>query len=85
MASLRRGGRGVRAKFMLPWTFSEEAAAAKHLAQLQHNMWVANAVRGPVDHHRGREVGRDKMPMPTHSIQHLCSPLRRSSGVACCR
>ena len=29
------------AKFMLPWTFSEEAAAEKHMAQLQHNMWVA--------------------------------------------
>jgi predicted phage-related endonuclease len=28
------------AKFMLPWTFSEEAAAEKHMAQLQHNMWV---------------------------------------------
>jgi predicted phage-related endonuclease len=31
------------AKFMLPWTFSEEAAVEKHMAQLQHNMWVANA------------------------------------------
>jgi predicted phage-related endonuclease len=31
------------AKFMLPWTFSEEAAAEKHMAQLQHNMWVSNA------------------------------------------
>jgi YqaJ-like viral recombinase domain len=31
------------AKFMLPWTFSEEAAAEKHMAQLQHNMWVASA------------------------------------------
>jgi len=31
------------AKFMLPWTFSEEAAAEKHTAQLQHNMWVANS------------------------------------------
>src|SRR6266436_5197504 len=31
------------AKFMLPWAFSEEAAAEKHMAQLQHNMWVANA------------------------------------------
>ena len=31
------------AKFMLPWSFSEEAAAEKHMAQLQHNMWVANA------------------------------------------
>jgi hypothetical protein len=28
------------AKFMLPWAFSEEAAAAMHMAQLQHNMWV---------------------------------------------
>ena len=27
-------------KFMLPWAFSEEAAAEKHMAQLQHNMWV---------------------------------------------
>lgn len=29
------------AKFMLPWSFSEESAAAKHMAQLQHNMLVA--------------------------------------------
>jgi predicted phage-related endonuclease len=28
------------AKFMLPWAFSEEGAAAKHMPQLQHNMWV---------------------------------------------
>ena len=28
------------AKFMLPWSFSEQAAAEKHMAQLQHNMWV---------------------------------------------
>jgi len=28
------------AKFMLPWSFSEEGAAQKHMAQLQHNMWV---------------------------------------------
>jgi predicted phage-related endonuclease len=31
------------AKFMLPWSFSEEAAAEKHAAQLQHNMWVVAA------------------------------------------
>ena len=31
------------AKFMLPWSFSEEAATEKHIAQLQHNMWVTNA------------------------------------------
>ena len=28
---------------MLPWSFSEEAAAEKHMAQLQHNMLVTNA------------------------------------------
>ena len=31
------------AKFALPWSFSDEAAAEKHMAQLQHNMWVTNA------------------------------------------
>src|SRR5262249_8063307 len=31
------------AKFMLPWTFSEEAAAGKYMPQLQHNMWVVHA------------------------------------------
>jgi predicted phage-related endonuclease len=33
-------GAVFEAKFMLPWNFSEEAAADKHMAQLQHNMWV---------------------------------------------
>src|SRR5437016_14594821 len=33
-------GAVFEANFMLPWSFSEEAAAAKHMAQLQHNMWV---------------------------------------------
>jgi predicted phage-related endonuclease len=30
------------AKFMLPWSFSEEVAAEKYMAQLQHNMWVTH-------------------------------------------
>jgi predicted phage-related endonuclease len=30
------------AKFMLPWSFSEEAAAEKYMAQLQHNMWITH-------------------------------------------
>jgi predicted phage-related endonuclease len=34
-------------KFMLPWQFSEEAAAEKHMPQLQHNMRVV-AARGAV-------------------------------------
>jgi len=31
------------AKFALPWSFSEEAAAEKHAAQVQHNMWVSSS------------------------------------------
>ena len=36
-------GAVFEAKFMLPWSFSEEAAAEKHMAQLQHNMWVVQS------------------------------------------
>src|SRR5437763_9944917 len=35
-------GAVFEAKFMLPWSFSEEAAAEKPMAQVQHNMWVTN-------------------------------------------
>jgi YqaJ-like viral recombinase domain len=40
---VKETGAVFEAKFMLPWSFSEEAAAEKHMAQLQHNMWVTNA------------------------------------------
>ena len=33
-------GAVFEAKFMLPWSFSEEGAAEKYMPQLQHNMWV---------------------------------------------
>jgi predicted phage-related endonuclease len=33
------------AKFMLPWSFTEESAASKHMPQLQHNMLVTGACR----------------------------------------
>ena len=36
-------GAVFEAKFMLPWSFSEEAAAEKYMPQLQHNMWVMAA------------------------------------------
>jgi predicted phage-related endonuclease len=36
-------GAVFEAKFMLPWSFSEEAAAGKYMPQLQHNMWVVAA------------------------------------------
>jgi hypothetical protein len=39
-----RGGTEAvfESKFMLPWSFSEEAAAEKYMPQLQHNMWVTH-------------------------------------------
>jgi predicted phage-related endonuclease len=40
-------GAVFESKFMLPWSFSEEAAAEKYMPQLQHNMWVV-AARGSV-------------------------------------
>ena len=36
-------GAVFESKFMLPWNFSEEAAAEKYMPQLQHNMWVVAA------------------------------------------
>jgi predicted phage-related endonuclease len=38
---VKETGAVFEAKFMLPWSFSDEAAAEKHMAQLQHNMLVA--------------------------------------------
>src|SRR5215510_5340936 len=35
-------GAVFEAKFMLPWSFSEEAAAEKYMPQVQHNMWVTH-------------------------------------------
>jgi hypothetical protein len=40
---IKETGAVFEAKFMLPWSFSEEAAVAKHMAQLQHNMLVAGS------------------------------------------
>jgi YqaJ-like viral recombinase domain len=37
---VEESGAVFEAKFMLPWSFSEEAAAEKYMPQLQHNMWV---------------------------------------------
>jgi YqaJ-like viral recombinase domain len=40
---IERSDAVFEAKFMLPWSFSEEAAAEKYMPHLQHNMWVAAA------------------------------------------
>src|ERR1700689_4189917 len=44
---VQSSGAVFESKFMLPWYFSEEAAVAKYMPQLQHNMWVV-AARGAV-------------------------------------
>src|SRR3954447_23749027 len=36
-------GAVFEAKFMLPWSFSEETAGTKYMPQLQHNMWATHA------------------------------------------
>jgi predicted phage-related endonuclease len=40
--TVEAAGAVFESKFMLPWSFSEEAAAEKYMAQLQHNMWVTH-------------------------------------------
>jgi hypothetical protein len=40
---IQSNGAVFESKFMLPWYFSEEAAVAKYMSQLQHNMWVVAA------------------------------------------
>lgn len=42
---VKETGAVFEAKFMLPWSFSEEGAAEKHMAQLQHNMLVAGTTK----------------------------------------
>jgi predicted phage-related endonuclease len=69
------------AKFMLPWSFSEEAAAEKHMAQLQHNMWVV-ASRAAVLSVIAAESGWRLPPMPIRSTSTSLSRRSESSGVA---
>jgi predicted phage-related endonuclease len=40
---VQSSGAVFESKFMLPWYFSEEAAIAKYMPQLQHNMWIVAA------------------------------------------
>src|SRR5947208_7748244 len=44
---VKKTGAVFEAKFMLPWSFSEEAAAEKPMAEIQHTLLVAGA-RGHV-------------------------------------
>src|SRR6516164_4801122 len=76
------GGDAVfEAKFMLPWSFSEEAAVEKYMPQLQHNMWVVAARAGVLSVITG---GGKWVEITTHAdplYQHLIvMRLNESSG-----
>ena len=76
-------GAVFEAKFMLPWSFTEEGAAEKYMPQLQHNMWVINSKTAVLsDDHRGRQMGRDQHRGRSGSTSIFYSPQRKSSGVA---
>ena len=68
------------AKFMLPWSFSEEAAAEKYMPQLQHNMWVIAARSAVLSVITG---GGKWVEIKTHAdslYQHLIVTAERNSG-----
>ncbi len=75
-------GEVFEAKFMLPWNFSEEAAAEKHMAQLQHNMWVVAARAAVLSIITAAANGWKSKFMPTLFTSISCSRRRRSSGAA---
>jgi YqaJ-like viral recombinase domain len=67
-------GAVYEAKFMLPWSFSEGAAAEKHMAQLQHNMWVTNAKTAALSIITGGANGSRSRLRLTPSTSTSCSP-----------
>jgi predicted phage-related endonuclease len=75
-------GAVFEAKFMLPWTFSEEAAAEKHMAQLQHNMWVTASRTAVLSIITGGGKWVE-MTIPADPLYHICcSRQSESSGAA---
>jgi len=71
------------AKFMLPWSFSGEAAAEKYMAQVQHNMWVTHLRTSVLSIITGGGKWVEvTIPMDPLYLSVLVSG-RRSFGVAC--
>ena len=68
------------AKFMLPWSFSEEAAVEKYAPQLQHSLWVVagRTAALSVITGGGKWVGIEVPADPLTST--LSSPLSGSFG-----
>jgi predicted phage-related endonuclease len=66
---VKETGAVFEAKFMLPWSFSEEAAAEKHMAQLQHNMLVAGTRKSVLSIIMAAASGSSSRSKPTRSIR----------------
>jgi predicted phage-related endonuclease len=72
-------------KFMLPWSFSEEAAAEKYMPQLQHNMWVVasktavmSIITGGWQMGRDQDRRRSALPAPHRHRREEVLALRRA-------
>jgi predicted phage-related endonuclease len=78
-------GAVFESKFMLPWSFSEEAAAQKYIAQVQHNMWVTNTRTAVLSIITGGGKWVE-LTIPADSLYRIsCSQPRKSSGAASSR
>jgi putative phage-type endonuclease len=75
-------GAVFEAKFMLPWSFSEEVAAEKYMPQVQHNMWVMNAKAAVLSIITGGGKWWRSPSRPIPSISTSCSRPRKNSGAA---
>ena len=75
-------GAVFEAKFMLPWSFSEDAAAEKHMAQLQHNMWVTHSRLAVLSIITGGGKWVEIISPWTHCTSAYWSRRKRSSGAA---
>ena len=72
------------AKFMLPWSFSEEAAADEvHAAAAAQYVGGGGTDRGALGHYGGRQVGRDLGPCRSALSAPHCH--RRAQVLALCR
>jgi predicted phage-related endonuclease len=73
-------GAVFESKFMLPWSFSEQAAAEKYMPQLQHDMWVIAARSAVLSIITGGGKWVGSRPMPTRFTSTLSSLPSGSSG-----
>ena len=75
-------GAVFEAKFMLPWSFSEEGAAQKHMAQLQHNIWVMNTKLSALSIITGGGKWVEITIAADALYQHLLLTAEKNSGAA---